>query len=64
MPCTAAGHLLCLEQVGGVYTRGPVDMGAFAVRAGQLITGQNPASSRATAQALVEALSFGVRLTP
>ena len=51
-------------QVGGVYTRGPVDMGAHAVRAGQLITGQNPASSRMTAEALVEALSFGVRLTP
>jgi putative intracellular protease/amidase len=39
-------------------------MGPYSVRAGQVITGQNPASSRQTAEMLVEALSFGVRLTP
>ena len=35
-----------------------------AVRAGQIITGQSPASSRLASEMLVEALSFGVRLTP
>ena len=53
-----------MRQVGGIYVRSPTNMGPFSVRAGQVITGENPASSRQTAELLVEALSFGVRLTP
>lgn len=50
-------------QVGGRYTSPGVHV-PFAVRTGQIITGQNPASSRQVALLLVEALSYGVRLVP
>ncbi|BDA41140.1 Glyoxalase 3 at C-terminar half [Coccomyxa sp. Obi] len=53
-----------LREVGGNYVRGPRDLGPYAIRAGQIITGQNPASSLRAAELVVEALSFGVRLTP
>ncbi|CAL8466576.1 g6112 [Coccomyxa elongata] len=53
-----------LREVGGIYVRGPRDLGPYAIRAGQIITGQNPASSLRAAELVVEALSFGVRLTP
>jgi putative intracellular protease/amidase len=45
-----------LKAKGGLYEKGP-DWGPFVVADGRLITGQNPASSEAAAQALVEALS-------
>ena len=40
------------------------DWDSFTIRTSTLITGQNAASSRATADAVVDALSYGVRLTP
>jgi putative intracellular protease/amidase len=45
-----------LVELGGKYERGP-KWGAFAVRDGNLVTGQNPASSAKVAQLVVEALS-------
>ncbi len=44
-----------LRELGGVFEHGPM-WGAFAVRDGNLITGQNPASSALVAQYLVAAL--------
>lgn len=44
-----------LTASGGKYTKG-ADWGSHAVVDGNLITGQNPASSEATAKALLEAL--------
>ena len=41
-----------LKRVGGLYEKAP-DWQSFAVRDGRLITGQNPASSTAAAQALL-----------
>ncbi|QTG16952.1 type 1 glutamine amidotransferase domain-containing protein (plasmid) [Agrobacterium tumefaciens] len=40
---------------GGIYSQGP-DWSPYVVQDGQIITGQNPASSQATAQALLAAL--------
>jgi putative intracellular protease/amidase len=45
-----------LRDLGGRYQRGP-KWGSFAVRDGNLVTGQNPASSAAVAKLVVEALS-------
>lgn len=44
-----------LKAKGGLYSSGP-DWGVYVVQDGLLITGQNPASSTAAAQRLVEAL--------
>ncbi len=44
-----------LKAVGGQYSKGP-DWGAYVVSDGLLITGQNPASSAATAAELVKHL--------
>lgn len=44
-----------LQARGGIYCRRP-DGERLVVRDGRLITGQNPASAAATAEALVEAL--------
>jgi putative intracellular protease/amidase len=44
-----------LRELGGRYERGPMWQ-SFAVRDGKLVTGQNPASSRAVAAQLLEAL--------
>jgi len=44
-----------LRDRGARYESGPL-WGSFAIRDGQLITGQNPASSVAVAQAVIEAL--------
>ena len=51
-------------QIDGIYVRSLRDWDTFAVRTSQIITGQNAASSKETADAVVDALSFGVRLTP
>lgn len=48
-----------LKANGGRYSRGE-DWASHAVVDGNLITGQNPASSEATAKALLEALAAGV----
>lgn len=48
-----------LKANGGRYSRGE-DWASHAVVDGNLITGQNPASSDATAKALLEALAAGV----
>ncbi|MBB3104406.1 type 1 glutamine amidotransferase domain-containing protein [Azomonas macrocytogenes] len=48
-----------LKAGGGLYSSGP-DWGAYVVQDGLLITGQNPASSTAAAQRLVEALEASV----
>ena len=40
---------------GGDYSRGP-DWGSYVVTDGKLVTGQNPSSSRAAAQALLDRL--------
>jgi putative intracellular protease/amidase len=45
-----------LKARGGIYSSGP-DWSAFIVQDGLLITGQNPASSAAAAQRVVEELS-------
>lgn len=45
-----------LLELGGKYERGP-KWGAFAVRDGNVVTGQNPASSSKVAKLVVEALS-------
>ncbi|MGF7151166.1 putative intracellular protease/amidase [Sphingomonas zeicaulis] len=44
-----------LKAKGGLYSSGP-DWGSYVVQDGRLITGQNPASSTAAAQRLVEVL--------
>jgi putative intracellular protease/amidase len=44
-----------LKAKGGVFSNGP-DWGSYVVQDGKLITGQNPGSSSATAQALLTAL--------
>lgn len=43
-----------LRELGGRYERGP-KWGSFAVRDGNLVTGQNPASSVAVARLVIEA---------
>lgn len=45
-----------LKALGGIYSRGP-DWGSYVLRDGLLITGQNPGSSPATAQALMDAMA-------
>ena len=47
-----------LKAKGGKYTRG-ADWASHAVVDGNLITGQNPASSEATAKALLKELEPG-----
>ncbi len=51
-------------QEDGIYVRALRDFDPYAVRTGQLITGQNWQSSKATADLVVDALSFGVRNMP
>jgi putative intracellular protease/amidase len=41
-----------LKRLGGLYRKGP-DWGSFVVVEGQLVTGQNPASSAAVAGAVI-----------
>ncbi|CAL5229015.1 g12259 [Coccomyxa viridis] len=53
-----------IEKVGGEYTRGNRNEGSYANKAGLIITGQNSASALSVAELVVEALSYGVRLTP
>jgi putative intracellular protease/amidase len=48
-----------LKKLGGVYTRG-ADWASFVTRDGLLITGQNPASSRAGAELLLQTLNAHV----
>lgn len=61
----AGGYSVCSHaQKGAKYARAVADWSPFAVKAGRIITGQNPASSRLVAELTVEALSYGVRLTP
>jgi putative intracellular protease/amidase len=50
-----------LAKNGAAFTKGG-DFRPYAVRAGQLVTGQNYASSRMVAECMVEALSLGVRM--
>jgi putative intracellular protease/amidase len=45
-----------LKELGGDYCKAEVNWGVYAVRDGSLITGQNPASSRKTAELVIEAL--------
>jgi putative intracellular protease/amidase len=45
-----------LKRLGGLYEKA-ADWQSFAITDGRLITGQNPASSTAGAQALVKLLS-------
>jgi putative intracellular protease/amidase len=47
-----------LKRLGGLYHKGP-DWGAFIQTDGKLITGQNPASSTAVAQAVIELVRAG-----
>jgi putative intracellular protease/amidase len=44
-----------LKRLGGRYEKG-ADWASFVVTAGRLVTGQNPASSRAGAEALLKLL--------
>ena len=46
-----------LRQCGAIYERGDKNWGAFIVRDGNLISGQNPASSITMAKAIIEDLS-------
>ncbi len=52
-----------LRQLGAHYVRTPVDFSPFAIRSGNIITGQNSHSALLTASLAIEALSMGVRLT-
>jgi len=45
-----------LQENGGKYSKGD-DWGAHAMTDGNLVTGQNPASSEAAAQALLKLLA-------
>jgi putative intracellular protease/amidase len=45
-----------LKELGGQYERGPL-WASYAVTDGRLVTGQNPASSKAVAQKVVEAMA-------
>ncbi|MDE1150094.1 MAG: type 1 glutamine amidotransferase domain-containing protein [Azospirillaceae bacterium] len=47
-----------LKAKGGLYSKGP-DWASYVIQDGQLITGQNPGSSPATARALMDALKVG-----
>lgn len=47
-----------LKAKGGIYSRGP-DWGSYVIQDGLLITGQNPGSSLAVAQALIAVLEMG-----
>lgn len=44
-----------LKKLGGNYSKGP-DWGSYVLKDGLLITGQNPASSEATAQLLLKTI--------
>ena len=46
-----------LKRIGGRYEKAP-DWESFAIVDGRLVTGQNPASSTAAAQALLNAQSL------
>ncbi|QEH35048.1 hypothetical protein OJF2_35930 [Aquisphaera giovannonii] len=45
-----------LKRLGALYEKGP-DWASFVVTDGRLVTGQNPASSRAGAEALLKLLA-------
>lgn len=49
-----------LKTLGGIYSKGP-DWDSYVLQDGLLITGQNPGSSTAAAQALTEALKAAKR---
>ncbi len=53
-----------MAQVDGIYVRALRDFDPYAVRSGQIITGENWQSSKQTADLVVDALSFGVRNMP
>jgi putative intracellular protease/amidase len=46
-----------LREVGGRFERGAADWGEFALRDGNLVTGQNPASALRVAGLVLEVLS-------
>jgi putative intracellular protease/amidase len=48
-----------MKRLGALYTKG-ADWSSFVTRDGLLITGQNPASSKAGAELLLETLKAGV----
>ncbi|MGF6233361.1 putative intracellular protease/amidase [Inquilinus ginsengisoli] len=52
-----------LKRLGGLFEKAP-NWQSFVVRDGRLITGQNPASSTAGAQALLKLLSDTQRSSP
>jgi putative intracellular protease/amidase len=51
-----------LKRVGGLYEKAP-DWESFAIVDGRVITGQNPASSTAAAEALLRVLTAGQTIT-
>lgn len=53
-----------IRKYGGIFRQGTSDTRPFTMRSGNIVTGQNVASSLLTAEGLVEAMSLGVRLTP
>ncbi|BDA41218.1 probable glyoxalase 3 [Coccomyxa sp. Obi] len=53
-----------IREVDGIYVRALRDFDPYAVRSGQIITGENWQSSKQTADLVVDALSFGVRNMP
>lgn len=46
-----------LQELGGEYSKAPEDWGEYAVADGTLITGQNPGSSKAVAQLVLDTLA-------
>ena len=46
-----------LKRLGGLFEKAPKNWQSFAITDGRLVTGQNPASSTAGAQALLKVLS-------
>lgn len=53
-----------IRKYGGTFKQGTSDTRPFIIRSGNIVTGQNVASSLLTAEGLVEAMTLGVRLTP
>lgn len=46
-----------LKELGGDYRKAAQDWGEYAVADGNLITGQNPSSSKAVAQLVLDSLA-------
>ena len=46
-----------LQELGGEYSKAPEDWAEYTVADGNLVTGQNPSSSKAVAQLVLDCLA-------